>query len=61
MNDLTDGRSNTFAESACWPDDIKDTIKFWNSWHYTNREINPDGLIVESNVEFNILNALETV
>ena len=30
MNNLTDGKTNTFTESACWADDIKGTgLKIW--------------------------------
>lgn len=37
INELCDGRSSTFIESACWPDDIKSTkygMGLFNPWHY---------------------------
>lgn len=37
INELCDGRSNTFIESACWPDDIKSNkyaMGLFNPWHY---------------------------
>lgn len=48
FNSLTDGRSNTFAEAASWMDDIKETgTGFMTDWHYTDRPINPDGLLIK--------------
>ncbi|CAK64822.1 unnamed protein product (macronuclear) [Paramecium tetraurelia] len=48
LNSLTDGKSNTFAEAAVWMDDIKETgTSFMNDWHYTDRPINPDGLLIK--------------
>ncbi|CAD8106344.1 unnamed protein product [Paramecium primaurelia] len=48
FNHLTDGRTNTFVEAAVWMDDIKETgTSFLNDWHYTDKPINPDGLLIK--------------
>lgn len=45
MNGLDSDINNNFVTSAVWPDDIKDkAMNFWESWHYYDRPINPDGL-----------------
>lgn len=31
------------------------------TWHYTNKEINPDGIIAPGDTSFNILDALSKV
>ncbi len=47
LNTLTDGRSNDFISSAVWADDIKEPgMNFWDTWHYFDRPINPDGLYI---------------
>lgn len=44
FNNLTDGKSNTFAEAAVWADDIKEPgTSYLFNWHFTDRPINPDG------------------
>lgn len=44
MNNLTDGKSNTFVEASVWADDIKESGTYYATiWHYTDRPINPDG------------------
>jgi hypothetical protein len=46
LNDLTDGKSNSFVEAAVWADDIKETgTNFLDNWHYTDRPINNKGYI----------------
>ncbi|CAD8123975.1 unnamed protein product [Paramecium sonneborni] len=48
LNNLTDGRTNSFVEAAVWLDDIKETgTSFLNDWHYTDKPINPDGLLIK--------------
>lgn len=37
INFLTDEKSQTFIESASWPDDIKSSkynMHLWDAWHY---------------------------
>lgn len=47
LNDLTDGKSNSFVEAAVWADDIKETgTNFLDNWHYTDRPINNKGLLI---------------
>jgi len=46
LNHLTDGRSNTFPEAAAWADDIRETgTSYLSNWHFTDRPVNPDGLL----------------
>ena len=43
---LTHNTSNTFVESACWPDDIKYYgLEAMNDWHFLNQPYNPDGFM----------------
>jgi hypothetical protein len=45
INSLTNGKSNSFIESACWPDDLKGAkMNFWDNWHFVDRIFNVDGL-----------------
>lgn len=44
INSLVDNRSQTFIESACWPDDIKPYNTFWNSWHFKDCPYVYDGV-----------------
>ncbi|CAG9319417.1 unnamed protein product [Blepharisma stoltei] len=43
---MTHGISNSFVESACWPDDIK-VYGFhdFDSWHFTNKPYDYDGFL----------------
>jgi len=54
---LTHGTSNTFVESACWPDDIKSYgLEAMNDWHFVDQPYNPDGMM--NIIEFSNGNAL---
>ncbi len=45
MNHLNDGRSNSFVEASVWADDIKEPgTNYLDSWHFTDRPINNEGL-----------------
>jgi len=47
MNPLTDGKSNTFVEAAVWADDIKEKgTNYMDNWHFTDKPINNDGLLI---------------
>ncbi|CAD8205631.1 unnamed protein product [Paramecium pentaurelia] len=62
FNSLTDGRSNTFAEAAVWLDDIKETgTGFLNDWHYTDRPINPDGLLIKIDDQGRNINSIYAI
>lgn len=65
LNPLTDGRSNSFIESASWPDDIKAPgMYFWNKWHFIDKVLNPNGLedsAVMEDFNTNIIFALQNV
>ena len=54
---LTHGTSDTFVESACWPDDIKVfNLQAMNDWHYVDQPYNPDGMM--NIIEYSNGNAL---
>ena len=54
---LTHNTSNTFVESACWPDDIKAYgLEAMNDWHFIDQPYNPDGMM--NIIEFSNGNAL---
>lgn len=54
---LTHGTSDTFVESACWPDDIKSYgLEAMNDWHFVDQPYNPDGMM--NIIEFSNGNAL---
>lgn len=56
-SELTHGISNTFVESACWPDDIKSYgLEAMNDWHFVDQPYNPDGMM--NIIEFSNGNAL---
>ena len=43
FNNLTDGKSNTFIESAVWADDIKSYgVKMFDEYHFTNVVYDPE-------------------
>lgn len=47
LNQLTDGRSNTFVEAAVWADDIKEIgTNYLDNWHFTDHPINQNGLLI---------------
>ena len=59
MNGLNNGRSNTFIESACWPDDLRNNgTDFMFLWHYAVKKINKDGVEDINIVENSIYNSL---
>jgi len=62
FNKLTDGRSNTFVESAVWADDIKNNgATLFNPYHYIDRIYDPDGLmpiLKDKNKDINVVNTL---
>ena len=44
---LTDGRSNSFVEASCWPDDIKEyNATFFDNYHFTDIVYDPQYLFV---------------
>jgi len=51
---LTHGDSNSFIESACWADDIRDFyMDAMTKWHYIDQPYNYDGLLeLDTNPEF---------
>lgn len=67
MNDLTANKSHTVVEAACWPDDIRNSgLKFWQPWHYINKQLNIDGTIPSVDYQFhsldnNILKAFKNI
>lgn len=59
---LTYGLSDTFVETACWADDIKDmgSLLLMSDWHYINKPYNIDGLLNATGEEvYNILYGIE--
>ena len=43
---LTHYKANTFVETACWPDDIKEySFNEFDEAHFINRPFNPQGLV----------------
>ena len=62
LNSLTDGKSNTFVESAVWPDDIKkDQLDFFDSWHFYDRFFSPEGFSTNGDSKYNAIYALDKV
>lgn len=62
FNSLTDGRSNTFVEAAVWADDIKESgTSYLNNWHYIDRPINPDGLLIQMDPDTILTNSIKGI
>ena len=50
LNDLTDGKSNTFEETAVWPDDIKEPgMRQFDNFHFYDKIHNKDGILISVN------------
>jgi hypothetical protein len=46
LNNMTDGRTQTFVEAAVWPDDIKNYgANLFNNYHFLDRIYDPEGLM----------------
>jgi len=49
---MTEGMTTNFAESAAWPDDIKDNgAHYWDIWHFINKPINWEGMGIDNPVK----------
>jgi S1/P1 Nuclease len=56
---LTHNISNTFVESACWADDIKEfNIDYLDPAHYIDMPYNPEGILSTPGSTENVLGAL---
>jgi S1/P1 Nuclease len=59
---LTHDKANTFVETACWADDIKEfSFEEFNSVHFIDRPYNPQGLLYPSGSESNIIWAIQNL
>ena len=59
---LSHGLSNSFVESACWPDDIKEFgIHYLDQGHYYDMPYNPEGMLQTISPGFNILQSWSTI
>jgi hypothetical protein len=62
LGNFTDGRSNTFVESAVWADDVKDTgFHAWDSFHFLDRVYDPDGMVVVMDTHDKDINSVNMV
>ena len=62
LNNLTDGRSNSFVEASLWADDIKNAkATLFDPYHYIDRIYDPDGLmpiLKQKNKDINVVNTI---
>lgn len=59
---LTHNMSNSFVESACWADDIKNyNFQAFSNWHFLDRPYNPDGFLNATGPNQNIIWAIDQV
>lgn len=59
---LTHNIANTFAETACWPDDIKRyNFNEFDQAHFINRPYNPQGMVNATGSTANIVYAIENI
>ena len=59
---LSHNKANTFAETACWPDDIK-TFHFneFDQAHFIDRPFNPQGMVNATGPDVNIIYAIQGI
>jgi hypothetical protein len=66
LNGLTDGKSQSFVESACWSDDIRshnkgNTTDYFANWHFKNIPYNPSGMIIPHSAVDEYSNSIEAL
>lgn len=59
---LTHNKANTFAETACWADDIKTFSMYeFDNAHFIDRVLNPQGMVNATGGLANIIWAIENI